>query len=345
MAIDPRDPVSVGVALTSFVTGRLGVADVRIAETPAQVPHGWDTHTYFFRLEGPDLPDEWTRPLVLRLYADADQQQRAETDVAIQRFVSDRGFPAARPLAFVGAGNPFGAPFMIMERLPGRTMVHAMGWNPFRASRYVKRMAELHAQLHALPVDGWPLSDDGAPLVDRHLAIQRAEADRLDVHIADGAMEWLEQRRGAVVPEEPSICHGDFHPLNLVVDRDGSMAAVDWGGAVVGDRHFDVANTLMVMTRIPTSSLGRMQRIFANVTRRMGAAGYRRAYERSRPLDERRMRYWEMFLCVRWWLIFEAIVSRGAATGLKEESLHYVRPEHVEMFRRRFQELADAWTD
>ena len=345
MRVDPQDAGSVGAALTSFVAAHLGVAGVHLVAAAEQVPHGWDTYTYFFRVDGAGLPDDWMRPLVLRLYADAEQQLCAETEVAIQCFVSGRGFPAARPLAFAGAEGPFGAPFMIMERLPGRTMVHAMGWNPFRAARLIKGMAAMHARLHALPVDGWPLPDVGSPLVDRHLAVQREEAERLGVHVADEAMTWLEQRRGAVVPEDPALCHGDFHPLNLVVDRDGSMGAVDWGQAAIGDRHFDVANTLMVMTRIPTSSLGRVQRTFANVTRRWGAAGYRRAYNQLRPLDERRMRYWEMFLCVRWWLIFEAIVSRRAATGLKEESARYVQPQHVAAFRRRFEELANVWTD
>lgn len=346
MPVDPRDPSSVGRALTSFVAGHLGVTGVRLAEAPEQVPHGWDTYTFFFRLEGAGIPAEWTRPLVLRLYPDAEQQPRAETEFAIQRFVSGRGFPAPRPLVLVDAGGPFGLPFMIMERLPGRTMVHDMGFNPFRAARLIKRMAAMHARLHAIPVDGWPLPNDGAPLVDRLLALMRADADRLNVHVADDAMAWLEQRREAVVPEEPALCHGDFHPLNLVVDRDGSMGAVDWGMAAVGDRHCDVANTLLLVTKVPTGSLGRAQQAVAGVLRRWAAAGYLRAYRELLPLDDARLRYWEMFQSVRWWMAFEFFVSRGsAAAGLKAESTRYVRPEHVAMFRRRFEELADGWED
>lgn len=346
MALDPTDAGAVETALGSFLAGHLCIPTVSFAEPPVPVLHGWDTYLYFFRLDAASgaLAPEWTRPLVLRLYAAPDQWERAHEEVAIQRFVVDRGFPAPRPLALGDAAGPFGLPFMIMERLPGRTMIDHIGFNPTRVPKTFAGMAALHAQLHRLPVDGWPLTDDGSPLVDRFLELLRADAERLGVHDADSALDWLQQQRSTVIPEERSLCHGDFHPLNILVESADRMSVVDWGLAMVGDRHSDVANALALVRLVPTGSIGgRAQQAVAGVLRRWAARRYLAAYRALLPLDDARLRYWETFHAVRWWVAFSVFLSRGsAAAGLKPESTRFVRPEHVAIFRRRFEELAHA---
>ena len=44
-----------------------------------------------------------------------------------------------------------------------------------------------------------------------------------------------------------TLVHLDFHPMNLVVTGDATMAAVDWVNAGVGDRRLDVARTVACM--------------------------------------------------------------------------------------------------
>ena len=346
MALDPADAGAVEAALASFLADHLGVPSVSFAEPPAPVLHGWDTYVYLFRLDAASgaLTPEWTRALVLRIYADQERWGSAEAETAIQRFVVDRGFPAPRPLALVDAAGPFGLPFMIMDRLPGRTMVDYVGFNPTRLPKTFAGMAALHARLHRLPVEGWPLPDDGAPLVDRLLALLRDDAERLGVNEADSAIDWLEQHRAAVVPEERSLCHGDFHPLNILVESVDRMSVVDWGMAMVGDRHSDVANALALVRLVPTGSIGgRAQQAVVGLARRWAARRYLAAYRALLPLEVARLRYWETFHAVRWWVAFSVFLSQGsAAAGLKPESTGYVRPEHVAVFRRRFEELANG---
>ncbi len=346
MHIDPRDPQAVAPALGAFIAKHLGVPAVRFAEPPAEIPYGWDTHTYFFRLEpgdAPPLPAGWTRPLVLRLYADADQAARARNDVAIQRFVVGRGFPAAPPLAIVDASeSPLGLPFFIMERLSGEPMLHRITRNPLRAWGYFSRMAALHAELHRLDPAGWPLPQDGS-LADRTLAMLRADAECYGFHELDRHIAWLEDHKGTVIPEERSICHGDYHPLNILVDDGGRFSVVNWGGAATGDRHADVANTMIELTLVPTTSLSLVQRAIAAVARRMSARRYLARYRAHLPVDPARLRYWEALLALRWALQFSLVVRDGsAAYGLKAETAGYVRQSHVDAFVRHFEKLTRA---
>jgi len=343
--IDPARADAVAPALGRFIAGHLNVPAVRFAEPPQPVRHGWDTYIYFFRLRGEDLPLEaradWSRPLVLRLYADAAQLPRAETDVAIQRFVVERGYPAAPPLVVIDpSASSLELPFVIMERLAGEPMLSRVSRNPVAGFAGIRRMAELHAALHRLDPAGWPLPTDGT-LVDRALEQLRSDAERYGLADFDGQIAWLEAHKGAVISEEPRICHGDFHPLNILDDGRGHLSVVDWGGATVGDRHADVANTIIELTLVPTTSLSRWQRARFSVTRRIAASRYLACYRRELPLEPARLRYWEALLVVRWSLQFSLVVRDGsAAYGLKAETTAFVQPSHVAAFGRRFEKLA-----
>ena len=82
-------------------------------------------------------------------------------------------------------------------------------------------------------------------------------------------------------------CHGDFHPLNVLVDGDTSMV-IDWTDAALGDRHGDVARTsllfyfgaaLATSNRAAKAVLGGVARL----ARRRRYLGAYRAIRTDRP--------------------------------------------------------------
>lgn len=42
------------------------------------------------------------------------------------------------------------------------------------------------------------------------------------------------------------VCHGDFHPGNVIVDRDGRLHIVDWSHATQGNGSADAARTYLL---------------------------------------------------------------------------------------------------
>src|SRR5262249_25044866 len=63
-------------------------------------------------------------------------------------------------------------------------------------------------------------------------------------------LDWLCDNRPAA-SDSPSILHLDFHPVNIVVPRDRSPAVLDWSLVDVGDRHADVASTVILLRTAP----------------------------------------------------------------------------------------------
>lgn len=103
-------------------------------------------------------------------------------------------------------------------------------------------------------------------------------------------VDWLLENR----PPEPTrlaICHGDFHPLNILV-KDGRVTGVlDWPGFVVADPVLDIANTV-TLTAISAKHLLRLE------AWEIAVEMYLDAYQAQRPLDLQDLDYYRARRCI-----------------------------------------------
>ena len=297
-SIDPRDSTAVAEVLRARAAVRWG--EVALAAPPSAIGAGFDSYIHVVQLAGPDLPSEWQGPLVVRLLPARDREPQARAEAEAQAWSRAGGYAAPRVLDVVPADDGFGLPAQVMERAPGTTMLEALTRRPWRVLQLVDQLAALQLQLHALPTHGWPGSTDPRSLVDRRLGLPRrvvaetghpalrAALERLDEHLDDGLT-------GPAV-----VCHGDFHPLNVVVDGDRA-AVIDWTDAGLGPVEADVARTLLLFRVASIAASSAVERVALRVAGPRLAGRYRRSYERGRPLDRRRMLVWEAAHAVHGW--------------------------------------------
>ena len=320
-AFDPDDSVGLALKLVRHLAGSVG--EIEVAEGPDRYSGGMDTYVYAIRFSG-DLPPGWRSPLVLRIYPSSEQIQKAEREAKIQRFVADQGFPAPRPLLLDTSCEPFGLPFMLMERAPGLNAVDRFR-NPLNIRSTIRAMATLQARLHSLPIDGCPLPYE-SPLVDRWLApsrdlIQRYHPPGLDPHLA-----WLEEHASIVRDEAVALTHNDFHPLNIQVEGE-QMSLLDWPDAALGDRHCDVGRTLAVFWLAAPLEKSLVARSVLRLLRRYIVPLYTREYRRHLPLDDRRLHYWQALHAFKNVVQFAVLRQEGeAALGARPGVLAEVPP-------------------
>jgi aminoglycoside phosphotransferase (APT) family kinase protein len=303
------------------------------------------------------VPDGWSRPLVVRIHPSARRWDRARREADIQGFCADRGYPCPRVLATVAPGELLDLPVQIMERAPGVTMLTAVSRRPWQFGRQVASLGALHARLHALPVDGFRAVDSGpadsgpADQARRrlHLARQVVDADPP----VDGLAEAL-GRVEALVPRladgggRLAVCHGDFHPLNVLVDgRDAQV--IDWTDAGLGDAHGDVARLLTLLRALPAGVPGGAGKALMRVVAPRMSHGYLRAYARaggsggSPPLDEARLRLWEPVQLVHDWA--RAAVEAKPVAADVGPGRRTIDPGVVDWIRRRFDQAMAALPD
>lgn len=169
-----------------------------------------------------------------------------------------------------------GRPGLVMERLDGADMLTQLQHRPWRVLSMARTLAAAHLSMH----------DVQAPtnLPD----LREVLAARIG-----GAIAPLSLRRfaGQVLDGLPAgdrLCHGDYHPGNVLVGSD-RVGVIDWPGAARGVPEADHARTLLLLRwadPLPGTSL--MLRGLMAAGRSVLAHRYARAYARGarRPLQQ-----------------------------------------------------------
>jgi aminoglycoside phosphotransferase (APT) family kinase protein len=318
-AFDPDDVAAIANSLASFLSERY--SGITLARLPERFSGGLDTYVYDIRLAGV-VPGDWPARVVLRIYPVPEQGPKAEREFAVQRFLSSHDFPAPRPLLADVSGQPFGLPFMLMERAPGSAAIDRFK-HPLHLLGTLRDMAALQARLHAVPIAGFPLPYD-RPLAARLLDEPRGLLERYPSSAAQRALNWLDENADIVGDEGPVIVHNDFHPVNIVADARGHLTLLDWSNAALGDHHSDVARTLAVFTLAPDFERNRLASIALRAIRGFVVSRYASEYSKHARLSRKRLRYWGALHAFCEWVTVETMerygeAAIGARAGVADE--------------------------
>jgi aminoglycoside phosphotransferase (APT) family kinase protein len=201
--------------------------------------------------------DKRPERLILKL-APAGVRRSGNTDVFRQAPLLEGLFTAGIPVPRLRFAAPdeaeFGVPYIVTERLPGRTFVvwdphPSFSRDPAAVAPLWRAAAAALARIHAVDwrrhLAGWeaprPLADElgrWAPLLRHALEPRWAELGRR-----------LGERLTATLPEEgpPAVVHGDYQPGNILFERDGALVSIlDWELSLIGDPLLDLGWLMMM---------------------------------------------------------------------------------------------------
>jgi aminoglycoside phosphotransferase (APT) family kinase protein len=267
------------------------------AEPLTPITGGYDTRIFAFRLSG--APKPFSIPLILRVLGSQYPPTRALTERATQNALAGLGYPAPRVLLASPDPSIIGGAFLVMERLPGPLL-------DARRLGVATVLVEMQQRLHALDAKVLleALDREG---ISRELVTFEGHLARLEQRIARGSLRGLEQAMAWLSDHRPTgedrrvICHGDFHPQNILMSDGRVTGVIDWPNAIVADPACDVASTRVILSDVPVGVLGvgPALRGLVGVARRILVARYVRGYLHRQPLDAARLAYYEAFACMR----------------------------------------------
>ena len=303
-------PDDLAAALVAFLRSALDAPPIGLAEGPTAVTGGFDTRIFAFRLTG--APPACAGALILRILAPHHAPARALREQLVQNTLASLGYPAPRVVCASADVSAFGGACLVMERLPGRALIEERLFN------LGALLVDLQCRLHDL--DASVLLDAlrraGPPLSAADLSFD-AYLGQLESRVARGhldglapAMRWLRSERPAE-PARLAICHGDFHPHNVLSDGGRVTGVLDWPNALVADPAFDVASTRVILRFAPVelADVSRPVRLLMRVGRVLLARHYLAGYRRRRPLDPKVVAYYEAASIMR--ALVRAAETRG----------------------------------
>ncbi len=174
----------------------------------------------------------WRPGQVLKLFRPEFDRGAVEREANIARAVRAAGAPAPAVGDIVAINGRFG---LVYERVVGVRMSDVLLRQPWRAASLGRRLARLQASMHALqaPATLPSLHDELHARIERARQLPRELRGALLQSLAD------------LAPGD-SLCHGDFHPANVLLGPVCDMV-IDWTDAARGPRMADVARTAVIL--------------------------------------------------------------------------------------------------
>ncbi len=220
----------------------------------------------------------WEDGAVLKLYRAPDHRPEAEAASMAAAKAAGGPVPAVRGITTVD-----GRPGLIMERVAGIDMLTQLSKKPWTVIGAGGVMARAHASLHATvaPAELTPLREGMLRRVER--------SPHVPEQLRDVARHAL-----AALPDDDRLCHGDFHPANIILSARGPIV-IDWPNAVRGDPVADIARTVVMIEggQLPPGSSAVLKAL-DTVGRRIILRGYLAAYRRVRPFDDALLTRWAL---------------------------------------------------
>jgi len=168
---------------------------------------------------------------VLKLYKSPAAKQVAFREAAIHAAVEALWLPVPSVWGVEQVDGRWG---VLFDRVPEKSFAERMRRNPDRIPSYLDRMARLHVEMHKHVV----VLFAGLKL---RVASRITETGHLDEVRKEGLLEGL-----AAMPDGDRLCHGDFHPLNILGDIDHPVV-IDWPDACRGDPAADLCRSYVLL--------------------------------------------------------------------------------------------------
>lgn len=225
----------------------------------------------------------WGDGKILRLLRPGFNPAALDNEVRALKLAHSCGVPVPEPGERVDVDGRAG---VVLERIEGTDLLTELGRAPWIVFRAARMCGAVHAQMHSCRVE-----DDLLPALKQRLDRQLSSS-LVPPDLATLAREQLQ-----TLPDGDALCHGDFHPANVMRSRKGPVI-IDWPNAMRGTTEADVARTLLLLGAGEPQSYTAMMRILTKIGRSLFIWLYVGSYKRVRLRDKKEVRRWALPIAV-----------------------------------------------
>ena len=122
---------------------------------------------------------------------------------------------------------------IVTEFIEGKTLAQLMEEHPDRKEDYLRQLVELQLTVHGKK----------SPLLNK---LKDKMNRKISATALDATTRYELHTRLEGMPKHNKVCHGDFNPSNVILDKDGTPYILDWAHATQGNASADAARTYLL---------------------------------------------------------------------------------------------------
>lgn len=234
----------------------------------------------------------WNENQVLKLFHNGWSISSVKWEENVARTIYEAGLPVPAVFGIIKVDERYG---VVYERVDGPSMLSALIAKPEKIELYAGMFARLHAQMHSLELTGLPSQR-------QQLKRKIRNAEPLPEDRRNAAIRALNK-----LPDGSVLCHGDFHPDNIMMSSRGPIV-IDWNDATRGNPHADITRTCLLLQQgdplqpinIDREQISSMRSLFIDI--------YLKLYTNIRPISLEEIELWRL-----------PVAAARLSEGIKEE--------------------------
>lgn len=122
-----------------------------------------------------------------------------------------------------------------MEYVDGKTLAQIMEEDPDNIEKYMSDFVDLQLKVQ----------EKKAPLLNKLKDKMNRKISSLNGKL-DATIRYELHTRLDGMPKHNKLCHGDFNPSNIIIDKEGKPHIIDWSHATQGNASADAARTYLL---------------------------------------------------------------------------------------------------
>lgn len=221
----------------------------------------------------------WGDDQVIKLFYEGQALDWIKEEARISRLVYETGVATPAVCDVIEVDNRHG---IIYGRVHGPSMLTEISSKPWKVFQSAKMLAKLHASMHEKKVTSLP---------SQRQTLQRSirSISALTNQKKDAILNMLDN-----LPDDHVLCHGDFHPDNVVMSAEGAMV-IDWTTASQGNPLADAARTSLIlqMGELPPGAPILVQWM-TRIGRGLFHQAYLRYYFQYHPASAQEFKRWQL---------------------------------------------------
>ncbi|MCM3740685.1 aminoglycoside phosphotransferase family protein [Oceanobacillus luteolus] len=184
--------------------------------------------------------------MVVKVFKDHLPDTESVYEAKKQEFVYSKGLPVPRVIDVL---KVHGKQAIVMEHINGKTIGELVSENRQQTEHYMDLSIDVQQQIHSVTADSFePMA------VKLRSKIKQA--------VIEEKYKTSLVRKLESMPNNNSLCHGDFHFFNLIVTDNDEVKIIDWVDASAGDSCADICRTYLLYSQLSTELAEMYMRVY-----------------------------------------------------------------------------------
>ncbi len=208
-----------------------------------EIKGGWETELFTFKA----VYGGNEKNLVLRVFSGNHAGAKASKEYSLMKKLDEAGYPVPCVSHVEPSGNVIEKPFLIMERVMGKTLDESYRSDVDEAIKTgIYRLVELLVRLHKLDVTEFVgLPDLKTVSILDYINDYGEASDKLAPWLSP-VIDWLKLNKPIESIAYQAVCHNDYHGFNVMLDQNDEAYVIDWGSARISDPRVDLGWTVLL---------------------------------------------------------------------------------------------------